>query len=134
MEMVGHEAITDELDFSSVVFEFMRRRNLRGLSSKAGSGEIELEVGEESGVIFLVFEDETFVDTAIVEVVVATRLVFFEGIFTRHKLNISHTFEDCPRRLGEGEPGVGEVDRGGGIEEEGKAGEGEIDEIGLATF
>jgi len=50
-------------------------------------GEIELEIGEEGGVIFGVFEDEAFVDATVVDVVVATWLVFFEGVFAGHWFN-----------------------------------------------
>lgn len=84
MKMVGHEAVGEELDFSGIVFESLRGRYLRGLSSKVGDSEIELKIGEESGVVFGVFENEALVDATVVEVVVATWLVLFERIFAGH--------------------------------------------------
>ena len=46
--------------------------------------EIELEIGEKSFVILVGFEDSAFCDTAIIEMVVAIGLVFFDGIFAGH--------------------------------------------------
>lgn len=84
MEVIGHETVGEELDFAGIVFESLRGRYLRGLSSKVGDSEIKLEVGEESGVVLGVFEDETLVDPTVVEVVGATSSVFFERIFAGH--------------------------------------------------
>lgn len=65
---------------------------------KVWESEIKLEVGEKGFVILVRLEDGAFCNAAIVEVVVAIGLVFFDGIFTGHILILSRlsTFKETP--------------------------------------
>jgi hypothetical protein len=46
-----------------------------------GVGEVEVEIAEEGFVVSFVLENGTLLDTTVENVVVGTRLIFFDTIF-----------------------------------------------------
>ena len=46
--------------------------------------KIEFEIRKKGGVIFVIFENDSFVYAAIVDVVVTASDIFFDDIFTGH--------------------------------------------------
>ena len=46
--------------------------------------KVGFEVAEKSGIVFLVFINDSFVYAAIVDMIVATGYIFFDAIFTGH--------------------------------------------------
>ena len=98
MEVVGHETVGNELDLLVVVFMLIGNRNegfWSGGNDKGFGGdwrwgwrEIAFEIGKEGLIVLGSSKDAAFVNTTVVDVVVAIRDIRFDDVFVGHLLVI----------------------------------------------
>ena len=80
--MVGHETVGKESDSICVIIYGERGwAYLSGVSRKVGIGQVYVEVAEESFVVSIILENYPLFYTAIVDMIVRTRFVFFDTMF-----------------------------------------------------